>query len=640
MSSPAEETCEEDFHSYLTVVDYVVFAMVLGFSALIGIVYWLKDRNKESAENFLMADRQMSVLPVTLSLLASFMSAITLLGTPAEVYQFGTQYWMIWPGYVFMIILATQIFVPVFYKLHITSVFEYLEHRFCRGLRTAGAVLYICQMVLYMGMVLYTPTLALSAVTGLNVWMSVVTIGVVCTFYTTIGGMKAVMWTDAFQILMMFIGLVAIMVRGSVDHGGFGNILKYLYEGQRVEFFNLDPTPTTRHTFWAMTIGGTFTWLAIYGVNQAQVQRAMCTPTMRQGQMAMWLNLPGLMGLLTICCLCGAVCYAEYRDCDPLVSGRITAMDQMLPRYVMDRLLTFPGIPGLFVASLFSAALSTVSSGLNSLAAVTLQDLVKAYWWPTINDQQGATVSKVLAIIFGCLMILMAYISSHMGALLQAALGLFGMIGGPVLGLYSLGLIYPWANKKGATAGLVCALTWTLWIGVGAQIYKPTVWRPPVSVAGCPVSNCTTSNVTMATGTFLPVTSPSSIIADATIPPPVDATQMAGYLSIYELSYMWYALSAVVIVHTVGLSVSFATGANSPQDVNPELICPLFDVLCCCLPRRWGQRTYFGVRHHEKPRIELNGIKEIPEYNFSETSHVKMEQLNGTHNAAFDTTVS
>jgi Na+(H+)/acetate symporter ActP len=80
MSSPAEETCETDFHSYLTVVDYVVFAMVLAFSALIGIVYWLKDRNKESAENFLMADRQMSVLPVTLSLLASFMSAITLLG--------------------------------------------------------------------------------------------------------------------------------------------------------------------------------------------------------------------------------------------------------------------------------------------------------------------------------------------------------------------------------------------------------------------------------------------------------------------------------------------------------------------------------------------------------------------------------
>ncbi len=108
------------FHAW----DYVVFAAVLVISASIGLYYGCTGGRQRTTREFLMADRQMTVFPVALSLLASFMSAVTLLGTPAEIYVFGTQYWMIWMGYVLMIPLAAHVYLPIFYKLQVTSIFE------------------------------------------------------------------------------------------------------------------------------------------------------------------------------------------------------------------------------------------------------------------------------------------------------------------------------------------------------------------------------------------------------------------------------------------------------------------------------------------------------------------------------------
>ena len=107
--------------------DYVVFSMVLLFSALIGIFYGCRGGGQKTTKEFFMADRQMGAFPVALSLLASFMSAITLLGTPAEIYVYGTQYWMVWLSYILVISLSAHLFVPVFYRLKLTSVFEVIK---------------------------------------------------------------------------------------------------------------------------------------------------------------------------------------------------------------------------------------------------------------------------------------------------------------------------------------------------------------------------------------------------------------------------------------------------------------------------------------------------------------------------------
>ncbi|KAK3703120.1 hypothetical protein RRG08_002978 [Elysia crispata] len=144
-------------------LDYVFFSAVLIISASIGLYHAWKDRQKKALDDYLLAGRSMNPLPVGLSLLASFMSAITLLGTPAELYNYTTIYFWIGLGYFFVIAGAAHIYIPVFYNLQVTSAYEYLEKRFNKGVRTAASLTFVLQMILYMALVLYAPSLALNA---------------------------------------------------------------------------------------------------------------------------------------------------------------------------------------------------------------------------------------------------------------------------------------------------------------------------------------------------------------------------------------------------------------------------------------------------------------------------------------------
>ncbi|ELT96491.1 hypothetical protein CAPTEDRAFT_143062 [Capitella teleta] len=427
------------------VADYAIFLVILAISMGIGIFYARKGRKKETTATFLMADRSMSILPVSMSLLASFVSTIAILGIPSEMYIYGTQFLYAGLGFMLLVPLAAHIYLPIFYKLKLTSVFEYLEMRFNKTCRKTAAVCFIIQMLLYISIVLYAPSLAFEAVTGLNKWITVFVVGIVCTLYTSIGGIKAVMWTDAFQVLVLIAGLAAVLIKGSIDMGGMGNIWAIMEERNRTYVFDTDPR--IRHTFWTMTFGNCFQWLAIYGVNQATVQRAMTSRTLRQAQLALYVNIPGWIGVVTICGLCGFVAFAEYKDCDPLEQGRIGSPDQLLPLYVMDKLY-YPGLPGLFISCVFSGGLSTMSSGLNSLAAVTMEDFIKPTYFSELSEQRATLISKIITLCYGAVMVAFTFVASNLGAILQASVGLFGMIGGPVLGVFTLGIIYPWANSK------------------------------------------------------------------------------------------------------------------------------------------------------------------------------------------------
>ncbi|XP_033749429.1 LOW QUALITY PROTEIN: sodium-coupled monocarboxylate transporter 2-like [Pecten maximus] len=402
-----------------TTVDYVLFGFILSVSASIGLFYAIKDRNRQNTREFLMAGGDMNPLPVSLSLLASFMSAITLLGVPAEMYNYTTMYWWIGLGYLFVAFGAAHVFIPIFYRLRVTSAYEYLEFRFSKGVRTAGSLTFSVQMLLYMALVLYAPSLALNAVTGFTLWGSVIAVGAVCTLYTCLGGMKAVLWTDTFQVIMMFAGLIAILIKGSIESGGVGLAWQRAADSGRVVFDDFDPNPAKRHSVWSLVIGGTFTWVAIYGVNQAMVQRCCTCSSLKKAQLAIWVNFPGLCLILYLCCLIGMVMYGFYSRCDPFKFGLVQSSDQLLPLFVMDVLGTAQGFPGLFVASLFSGALSTISSGLNSLSAVVLQDIIKSYFLPNLSEQRATLVSKILALVFGVICLGLTYVASLLGGVLQ-----------------------------------------------------------------------------------------------------------------------------------------------------------------------------------------------------------------------------
>ncbi|XP_071835571.1 sodium-coupled monocarboxylate transporter 1-like isoform X2 [Apostichopus japonicus] len=595
---------------HFTVWDYIVFIMLLAVSAGIGVYHACTGGKQSTTKEFLLADRNMNALPVAMSLVASFISAITYLGTPVENYLHGSMFWLFGFAYIVVGILTIRLFMPVFFNMNITSAYEYLELRFNKAVRIAGMLTFCLMMVIYLGIVIYAPALALSAVTDLSLWGSVFSVGLVCTFYTTIGGMKAVLWTDVFQVTLMFIGFFAMIIGAAVKVGGFRRGWQIAKEGGRIDFFDFRPDPTIRHTFWSVVVGGTFTWLAVYGVNQSQVQRYLACGTRENARKALIMATIGMLLVVCAACMTGIMMYAYYADCDPISAGLVEKADQLVPFLVMDLFGKIPGLPGLLVSSCFSAALSTVSSGLNSLAAVTGEDIVKSIY-PNMEERKYTFITKVLAASYGLLAVFMAFVASQLGDVLQTALSFFGMVGGPLLGLFSLGIFFPCANAVGAIVGLLSGLIAAFWINIGSQFYPPPLEDPPLYTYNCAarfpgaISNISDYSVGF---TEYPMRTGFTEIP-GTIGAPDDRPAIA---TMYALSYSWYSLAFGSTTLIVGLLVSLCTGRTRSSTVDPKLMCPIFDVMACCLPERFRSKLRCGIRYEE----EKEGEPELTNVNY------------------------
>ncbi|XP_004851631.1 sodium-coupled monocarboxylate transporter 2 isoform X1 [Heterocephalus glaber] len=554
--------------------DYVVFAALFVISSGIGVFFAIKERKKATSKQFLVGGREMSFGPVALSLTASFMSAVTVLGTPSEVYRFGASFILFFIAYTLVIIFTSELFLPVFYRSGITSTYEYLQLRFNKAVRYTATLIYIVQTILYTGVVVYAPALALNQVTGFDLWGSVFATGIVCTFYCTLGGLKAVVWTDAFQMMVMIVGFLTVLIQGSIKAGGFHNVLEQAANGSRLHIVDFDVDPLRRHTFWTISVGGTFTWLGIYGVNQSTIQRCISCKTEKHAKLALYFNLLGLWIILLCAVFSGLIMYSHFKDCDPWTSGMISAPDQLIPYFIMEIFDTMPGLPGLFVACAFSGTLSTVAASINALATVTFEDFVKSCF-PRLSDKMSTWTSKGLCLLFGILCTSMAVAASLLGGVVQASLSIHGMCGGPMLGLFSLGLVFPFVNWKGALGGLLTGITLSFWVAIGAFVYPApdSKTRPlPLSTEQCVPTNMTTSA------------------------PAVLASRPELADTWYSLSYLYYSAVGCVGCILAGLLISFVTGLQTGEDINPLLIRPVCN-LFCFWSEKYKTLCWCGVQH-------------------------------------------
>uniref|UniRef100_A0A8C9WNR4 Solute carrier family 5 member 12 n=1 Tax=Scleropages formosus TaxID=113540 RepID=A0A8C9WNR4_SCLFO len=564
------------------ILDYVVFAGIFVISSGIGVFFAIKERKKTTSREFLVGGRQMSSGPVALSLTASFMSAITVLGAPSDVYRFGASFVIFSIAYTLMVMLTAELFVPVFYRSGITSAYEYLELRFCKAVRVVATLIYIVQTIVYTGVVVYAPALALNQVTRFNLWGSIFATGVVCTFYCTLGGLKAVVWSDAFQMVVMVVGFLTVLVQGTKETGGLGVVWDRALNGSRLNVFNFDLDPLKRHTFWTISVGGMFTWLGIYGVNQSTIQRCISCKTWQA--LALYLNLLGLLVICGCAASSGIIMYAFYYNCDPWTAGYVRAPDQLMPFFVMEILGKLPGLPGLFVACAFSGTLSSVAASINALATVTYEDFVKNCF-RNISDRAGTWMSKGLCVVFGAACTAMAVSASYMGGIVQAALSIHGMCGGPMLGIFSLGILFPWTNSKGAAGGLLLGVVLSFWTALGAFVYPAPSHKTlplPLSTAGCAPTNVTTFH-------SRPVPTPSlSTLAN----------------SWYSMSYLYYSAVGYITTVILGLLITLFTGPTPVEDVKPWLIRPVCNIFCFW-SEKYKRICWCGLEH-DKEKLDLD----------------------------------
>ncbi|KAK3933297.1 Sodium-coupled monocarboxylate transporter 1 [Frankliniella fusca] len=553
--------------------DYSVLASMLIISVGIGMFYGFFSGDQKTSEDFLLGGSSMGTFPMAMSLAASFITAIELLGNPAEMYTHGTQFWMTCCAFLIVIPVASRCYVPVFMTLRLTSSYEYLEMRFNWTARLLASGLYVLQMVLYTSVAVYAPALALSHVTGLNTYVAVTVVYLVCIFYSSQGGMKAVIMTDTFQAAVLVGSILLILGIGDHYQGGPSRIWDLNKKAERIEFFNADPNPTTRHTLWSVVIGGSFYWLSMFCANQASIQKYLSVESLAQVRSALWVSAAFLIGIFTVNFYTGAILFAEYRDCDPVSSNVISATDQMLPLYVMNALGHFRGLPGFFVAGIFAASLGTVASALNSLTAVTMQDFLDSALGIKVPAERGAFWSKWISVLFGVLSFALVFVVEQLGSVLQVALSFNGIVGGVTLGLFTLGMFFPWANARGAVVGAGTAIALVLWIGLGAQVAIANNAldsdAAPTSTAGCPCANATAAN----TGHLM------SLVTAAG-----PGEQEDRVFALYRLSYLWYTMLGTVVTVVVGMVVSALTSPQDPCSLHPDLLAPPVRKFLAALP--------------------------------------------------------
>ncbi|XP_055329361.1 sodium-coupled monocarboxylate transporter 1-like isoform X2 [Paramacrobiotus metropolitanus] len=461
------------------------------------------------------------------------------------------------------------------------SVYEYFEHRFNWTLRRCACLIFMINMFLYMALVLYAPALALSQVSALPLWASIVTTGLICTIYTAIGGMKAVVWTDAFQMSVMLCGIMTIFIHGLVISGGPTKIYQENLATGRLSV-SFDPDPFQRQSFWSLLIGGFFTILP-FGMNQATVQRYLSVRSKNAAQKVIAIQCPTTIFWWLLLIFTGATMYTYYQGCDPGLSGRTERKDQTMALYVLDTVGYLQGLPGLFTAVVYSATLSTVSSGVNSIVIVLMEDFIKPLS-PSLANAERAVMrwSKGLSFLVGFLAIGMALLASVVGqGLTQFCMSIEGMCGGPLLGLFFCGMMLPFCNSKGATVGIIAGLAMTFWIGIGSIVTTAPEPHLPLSADKCDemwMRNTTLlSNLTTAFPTTTPAllseafsysgTTPApdlNILSSTTAPP---LSFSGGISKMYKLSFQYYGFIGFWVTIIVASIVSLVTGGEDTSRI-------------------------------------------------------------------------
>ncbi|XP_025094623.1 sodium-coupled monocarboxylate transporter 1-like [Pomacea canaliculata] len=560
-------------------LDYVVIAALMVVSVGIGIFFAVYRGGQKTKVEYLLGNRQMSMIPVCLSMFITFQSAISLIGAPADVFNTGTMYMFLGCGLGLAYIVGVFTVVLLIYPLHITSVYEYLELRFdSKCVRLLVTSLGMVQTILYMAVALYSPAMALQTAAGLPLWVSVAIVGGLCTLYTAVGGIKSVVWTDVIQTVVFFIGIGAVLVMGTLHVGGVEQAFQLASKGGRVQFTEITPDVRERHSMWSTVIGGCFMWLSNC-FSQSSVQRISALKSMKDAKLAFIFNAPLVILYSLVQTLTGVLLYAYVVTigCDPYQAGIIDNRNQMMPYFVPSLLGSLPGMPGLYMSLLFSGSLSTLSSGINALGANTVEDLL-ARPLRGYKDATVTVIAKITVLLYGGLTIGLAYLARSLrGPVTQLASSAFGACGGPVSGIFFMAGMVPWANKYGAIGGGVIGIVVNMWIAVGAQLYgAPIRALPPGPTHNCfgnssnslYLYNLTTEELYTTVAALPMGMSPDNNITD------VSHTYRGDEFSIYDISYLWYGFVGFFVTFITGVIISFITGPTNKATLDPKLVFP------------------------------------------------------------------
>lgn len=464
----------------LAVVDYVV--IIVYFLAISGIGIYFSRKQDTSAE-FSLGDRKIKWWAAGISMFATGASAISFMAIPAL--SFATSLIWLFPLVVMIpaYFVTAYLIYPLLRRLEITSTYEYLERRFNRSLRVIASLQCILfQTLARTGIVLLLPSLAISSVTGLSVTTSVLVMGIVTTIYTAIGGFEAVIWTEVLQAaLMLFAPLAIIWFCLAGLPGGFGEFVETGVEHAKFDLaiFSWDVTVPA---VWMLMLSGFLTSTVAPAGDQPLIQRIYSAPLKEVRRVNATFTICGIIiGIMTYGM--GIFIFAYFRA-NPGMMDPMAQNDQIVPIFVTQAMPS--GFSGIIIAAIFAAAMSTVASSMNSVATIFTEDFYSKFR-PQSTDGQRLLTLKLSSYIVGAIGtgVALFLAGQDLKSLMSVWIQFSALLGGGIVGVYTLGMFSRRANGFGAICGAVASVL----ITAAVKLYTDVHWAAyiPIAILSCMV---------------------------------------------------------------------------------------------------------------------------------------------------------
>ena len=453
---------------HITAVDLWVLAIY--FVAVLSIGYAFRKKSS-SVDGFTAAGRNLPGWLTGLSILGTYVSSISFLALPGKAFIDN------WNPFAFSLSLplstwiAVRWFLPFYRRTTYVSAYEHLEHRFGTWARVYASLCYLLTQLARMGTVMYLMALPMNVLLGWDIRLILLVTGISVTIYTFLGGLMAVIWTDALQTVILILGAIvcAVLMVTSLPEGP-GQLFAIAAEHDKFSLGSFGLS-LFQSTFWVTLVYGLVINLQNFGIDQNYVQRYFASRSDSEARKSVWLGGLLYIPVSATFFFIGTALFAYYRA----FPGRLPAdyrdpamADSVFPYFIVSVLPT--GITGLLIAAVFAAAMSTVSTSLNSSATIIMNDYFVRLFRPAATEKQSMRMLHITTVAWGILGTLIAIAMTAVRSALDAWWTLAGIFGGGTLGLFLLGFISRRPTSKAALWGVIAGVLVILWMTLSPRI--------------------------------------------------------------------------------------------------------------------------------------------------------------------------
>jgi SSS family solute:Na+ symporter len=478
------------------------------FALLIGAGFYFRKRSG-TVEGFTVANRSLPGWVCGLSIFGTYLSSNTFIGVPGKAY--GSN----WNSFVFSLSLPIAAFIAVkwfvpFYRRHAgLSAYEHLEKRFGAWARVYAVVCYLLTQVSRVGTIMFGVAVGLHALTGWDIPAIIIVSGFAVTLYTLMGGIEAVIWTDAIQSVILTLGaaVVVILILTGMPEGP-GQAIHLANEADKFSLGDFGPS-LAKSTFWVVLFYGIFINLTNFGIDQNFVQRYHAADSEKAAGRSVWMGALMYMPVALMFFFIGSILFSYYQENPDLLqevkfnkaiemmqdeSPGLTTVwytpgfgwgdqawmqpndyaDNVLPHFIANQMPV--GLAGLLIAALFAAAMSSIDTSLNSSSTIALQDFYRRWFRPDADEAQSLCFLRVMTIVWGIIGTGVALAMMGVQSILDAWWKISGVFAGGMLGLFLLGFISRRANNAGAAVGATIGLLVILWMTFSPEFTGDFEW--------------------------------------------------------------------------------------------------------------------------------------------------------------------